>query len=302
MSEKHKVPAETEEKYLSALEKINASFAELKKEAEQGDKKLEPHRMEAQASDTMEKINASFAAVQQKAAKRDKKEDKEWLWNLAAGILTVLLILATVTFIVMIYRGSSQDGNDAEHTPAVQITETEETKTTERSSEDTEKESEKASEGTGTEKQTEAESGETAAAEAGRVIPEEYEAILNEKEKEEWKGRKTDSSRLFVQMNQKLNLDGDGNVYLRLINPPYSAFDIQIRVYIQDDPETVLFQSEVLEPGTILEYADFDSVPEPGEYAAGVEYTVYDKKGNKIGTHEVSVELSTQGQQGAAGE
>jgi len=302
VSENHKVPADTEEKHLSALESINASFAELKKEAQQGNRRLEPRRMEAQASDTMERINASFAAVQREAAKQEKKGDKEWLWNLATAILTALLILATVIFIVIIYRGGSQDGNDTEHTPAVQITETEETKTTESGSEDTEEVTENASEGTETEGQTEAESGETAAEDAGRTIPEEYEAILNEKEKEEWIGRKTDNSRLFVQMNQKLNPDKDGKVYLRLINPPYSAFNIQIRVYIQDDPETVLYQSEVLKPGTILEYADFDSVPEPGEYAAGVEYTVYDDKGNKIGTHEVAVELSAQEQQGAAGE
>lgn len=290
MGEKHERTADTEKRRLSALESIDASFAALKKQAEEEKRKPEPYRAEGRSSETMEKINASFAERREAAKGAGEKEDREsgteLAWKLAAGALTVVLVAAVIIFIVMVYQGSSRDGDGGGTMPAVQSTEPE-----------------AATEPGGGRTET-AEETETAAGteSAGRVIPEEYETILTEEEIEEWKNRETDNSRLFVQMNQKLRIASDKKVYIRLINPPYSAFGIQVKVYTQDDPETVLYQSDILEPGTILEYAEFGSSPEPGQYAAEVEYTVYDKDGNKIGTHEVAVEITAEAQQDAAGQ
>lgn len=324
MEENHNIPSDTQKEQLSALESINASFAALKEEASRDGKKLVSHDMETKSSGTIDKINASFAAARRAAAPAEKEEEDSQhggVWNVITGILVVVLIAAAVLFLVVIHRGIRQGEGDAAHTPAVQETDTEgqsengrqedwaDTGTEKDGTPETQvkADGEQADAQTETEQTdgqpgTQAEAGQTEAAGAGRAIPEEYETILNEEEKEEWKNRETDSSRLFVQLNQKLNVDKNRNAYLRLINPPYSAFYIQIKIYEQDNPETVLYQSDSLKPGTILEYAEFDSVPEPGQYGAEVEYTVYDKDGNKVGTHEVAVDMTVQEQQEAAGQ
>lgn len=301
MEEKHKTSSDIHERRLSALESINASFASMKEEAEKEHKKLEPRRREAQPSGTMDKINASFQeALSQEKEKKKNGGDVEFIWTLAAGILVTVLIVAVVIFLVMLYRGSVQDSRDRENTPAVQISDSEEPSAEESVSTNAGEETGTESSGTETIGTETADRRETEDME--RAIPEGYESILNEKEIEEWKNRETDNSRLFIQMNQKLNINDEGKAYLRLINPPYSAFNIQVKIYAQDNPEEVLYQSEVLEPGTILEYADFDSIPSPGQYEGGVEYTVYDKDGSIIGTHEVAVEITAQEQQEAAGQ
>lgn len=301
MGEKHSTTSDSRKEGLSALESINASFAELKEQAARGNTSLDSYKRQTASSSTLEKINASFAAAQKEAGRskgqNSRKSQVDFMWNVITGVLVTAMIVATVIFVIVIRKGSTPE-NPSDQTQPVQTTESQ-TVSTEPPSEtasesQTETESASATE-TESERQTEQEN-------VSREIPEEYASILSDDEKKEWESRQADSSRLFVQINQKLNAAEDGNVYLRLVNPPYSAFNIQIKVYIQDAPDTVLYQSDIMEPGNILEYAEFDNLPEPGEYTAGVEYTVYGSDGNKIGTHEVAVDLTVQTQQAAAGE
>lgn len=312
MGENHNMSSGPQKGQMSALESINASFVNLKEEAAREKKSLEPYKLRVEHSSTVDRINASFAAAQKEAERRGRRNDREtqvnFLWNVITGVLVAALVISTVVFLVMIYRGHTEEEEGVNPPPAVTMSETNTERQSEESEELTESQTAAADteETSGTEtageQDTEEETAQTEQGDTPREIPEEYEDILTDNEKEEWKSRAADSSRLFVQMNQKLNVDGDQKVYIRLVNPPYSAFDIQIKIYTQDDPDTVLYQSEILKPGEILEYAEFENIPEAGDYTAGVEYTVYDSGGNRIGTHEVAVDITVQGQQEAAGQ
>lgn len=308
MGENHNMSSDKQKEHLSALESINASFTSMKEEAAKEKKSLESYKPRVESSGTVDRINASFAEAQKDAAKSSRRNEREsqvnFVWNVITGILVTALIVSTVVFLVMIYKGHDQNRENEDNSPAVQMSDTDTESQTADSGMMTE--SQTAESGTETEMSSEEDTGgetaQTEQADTPREIPEEYDSILTDNEKEEWKNRAADSSRLFVQMNQKLNVAGNKKVYLRLINPPYSTFDMQVKIYTQDDPETVLYQSGILKPGEILEYAEFENIPEPGDYAAGVEYTVYDENGNKIGTHEIAVDITVQEQSGAAGE
>lgn len=314
MEEKKQNILDTQEQKLSALESINASFAAMKKDASKYQKERESVNVRKEGLHALDEINASFAEKRGKLKAPAENEKAvgsriSLMWNLVSGVLILIIIISTVALVSMVYRGTgereevqtgetsvTQNTGDTEQNPD----RTGETGETEQNPEETAEtgETEPNSEETGetgeteqTEKQTEAVSESNG---IRYTIPEEYEDILTEKEKEKWRTREKDPSRLFVQINQKMEITDRENVYLRLINPPYSALKIQVKIYMKEEPDTVLYQSDIVEPGTVLEYVPFAQVPEDGEHAAEVEYTVYDEEGNRLGTHKMAIDITVK--------
>lgn len=68
MGEKHSTTSDSRKEGLSALESINASFADLKEQAARGNTSLDSYKRQTASSSTLEKINASFAAAQKRRA------------------------------------------------------------------------------------------------------------------------------------------------------------------------------------------------------------------------------------------
>lgn len=122
-------------------------------------------------------------------------------------------------------------------------------------------------------------------------IPAEYQEILTEQEQLEWKEKETDPTQVFIQINKSVDVRDMTNVGLRFINPPYSAYGIQLKIYQNDLPDQILYQSEVIEPGTILNQVAFLGTVIPGSHAATAEYMAFDKEGNVIGTYNVDLTI-----------
>lgn len=270
----------------------------------------------------LDAINASFAAQRTKmgtekgkakpaSAKKDKKPaggkkknsgNEDLKWNLITGLLVLVIIVVAAVIVVTLYQSSRAQGQaGTQQTEGVGQTEdtaqgSQNTENENETSEnaqaqtdhDAESDQNQETEGTGDE-----ETGDTDQTEAQTqgVVPEEYTSILTEEEQKEWKEKQKDSSRVFIQLNQKVEITDMENVYLRLINPPYSVFTIQVKVYPEDAPENILYESDRVAPGTVLEYVPFSGTLDGGSHPAKVEYTVYDEDGNELGTHVVDITL-----------
>lgn len=135
----------------------------------------------------------------------------------------------------------------------------------------------------------------TAAAAADSLSGEEskapYDDILTEAEKKEWAEKKTDSENVFIQLNTKISLQADGkDAYIRLINPPYSSYSFKVVIFLDSDESDVLYGSEQIAPGTVLEYVDFNKGVAKGTHAATVRYEFY-SDGSEVGTQDVPVTL-----------
>lgn len=124
---------------------------------------------------------------------------------------------------------------------------------------------------------------------------EKYQDVLTEEEKTEWREKKADSDEVYIQINTRIPLKtASHKADIRLINPPYSKYKLQVEIQSSDEAKTVWYQSEVLEPGTIIETADFLESLKPGEYDATVKYTFFDQEEKEIGAHPVAVKIEAE--------
>lgn len=121
------------------------------------------------------------------------------------------------------------------------------------------------------------------------------ESILSEEEQEKWASTGLDEDNIYVELNSKIYLE-ESKAYLRLINPIYSTYYYSITIYPQGEEETILYQSEKIAPGTILEAVMLTAEPSEKQYAAVVKYYVYDGEGNELGSHPVNAEFTTEEQ------
>lgn len=258
---------------LSALEELNAAFERRRKEGIKAEEIEGSHDETPGESTELDALNAAFLS-RRAAAKPEKKEksNQDLIWNLISVVLVVIIVVAICIAFFVISRGMQLQSTPGETETTVQT----ESKGTETGQADT--------------NSTETSGGETAAESepVNRTVPAEYEGILTGNEKNEWESREEESGRLFVQLNQNITIEDIEQVYLRLINPPYSMYNFSVKIIVGDK---VLYESELLSPGTVLEYVPFSQTLEAGSYSGKAEYQIYDNDGNSMGSYEVDVML-----------
>lgn len=292
-TERTDIEENTEKKPMSALDAINASFAAQKKEL--GTKK-EPGRPSSVQS---RKESDRPQKKTQKKKQDPKKEDMKW--NLLTGLLVLVIIVVGAVIVFTLYKSRQAEGQGSQTgqaTESAALTENRENQESQNNGDSENKSSEnKETENTETQnKQTESgqeteSTGETESEKTAGVVPEEYLSVLTEDEQKDWKEKEKDSSRVFIQLNQKVEITDMSRVYLRLINPPYSVFTIGVKVYTESSPESILYESDRIAPGTVLEYVSFTGSLDAGSHPSKAEYTVFDEDGNELGTHVVDITL-----------
>lgn len=119
----------------------------------------------------------------------------------------------------------------------------------------------------------------------------DYSDILTEEEKKRWEEEKGEESELFVEVNTEIPVSYPSmEATLHLINPPYSRHDFKIEIYISGQPEQVLYESDRIVPGTVVEDVTFLETLETDTYPVSICYTFY-KGEETIGLHVVAAEL-----------
>jgi hypothetical protein len=129
------------------------------------------------------------------------------------------------------------------------------------------------------------------ATKTGAKPSEDYAKFLTEEEKERWEEGTGEEDELFVEVNTEIPVSSSSmEAILHLINPPYSKHDFEIEMYISGEPDQVLYRSDRIVPGTVVEQVTLLETLENDTYPVSICYTFY--KGEKtIGLHVVAAEL-----------
>jgi|GEM_PF-1120844 len=123
-----------------------------------------------------------------------------------------------------------------------------------------------------------------------------YEDILTEDEQAEWTSKSIQTGEAIFQLNLKIPVDAQtGRAEIRLAHPPYS--DFVCKVSLRDvESGILLYESEKIIPGTLIQYITLSETMAIGEYDAIVEYTFLDGKDKIHGTYDVEVVLDVKKQ------
>ena len=117
--------------------------------------------------------------------------------------------------------------------------------------------------------------------------------ILSDEERVKWQNMEVQEGKLYIELNSKIEVN-DKNANIRLVNPIYSAYTISIQVWEKEDENNLLYESEKLKPGTILETIRLSRALSTDEYKGVVNYIIYDNEGNEKSTYPIDVRLIKQ--------
>ena len=122
----------------------------------------------------------------------------------------------------------------------------------------------------------------------------QYENYLSSEEQEQWKTKEIDPDELFIQVNTKVTVDEKTQeAVLHLVNPPYSAYELSVEIYLSEDSEQILYHSERITPGTLVETFEMAGSLKEGMYPVIIRYTFYDGE-ETLGSHLVAGEFLVQ--------
>lgn len=114
--------------------------------------------------------------------------------------------------------------------------------------------------------------------------------ILTEEEKQEWEMTPVDDTGVFLDVITRWELEpGEKTIFLRLVNPPYSAYPLKVEIYLENAPQDILYSSKLLKPGEYITYAELKKTVEAGSHEAILHYYFYrdEKMEYLLGQYEV---------------
>ena len=119
-----------------------------------------------------------------------------------------------------------------------------------------------------------------------KIVP----VILTSEEQEKWMNMEAQKGKFYIELNTRIKVD-DTKAYIRLINPIYSAYTFSIQMWEKGDKTNLLYASEKLMPGTILEAVNLTRPLTSEEHEVVVNYVVYDEAGEESDSYPVDVKL-----------
>lgn len=118
-----------------------------------------------------------------------------------------------------------------------------------------------------------------------------YQDILTEEEQAAWKSRDVQKGEVIFQLNLEIPVNTEtSQAEIRMINPPYSDFICRV-LLLEEESGIVLYESEEMIPGTLIQYITLSETLAEGKYDAVVSYTFLDGKDKVYGTYDVEVTL-----------
>ncbi len=122
----------------------------------------------------------------------------------------------------------------------------------------------------------------------------EPSAFLTKEQKEDWTEKEVDDSQVFIQFSSELEvLAGSTQLNLQLVNPPYSAYDMVVQVVMQHNSSDILYRSDLLNPGDVLETVELSTMLESGNFPILMQYSFYEEDGETfVGEYEMEADIN----------
>ena len=112
----------------------------------------------------------------------------------------------------------------------------------------------------------------------GGILHEGVIPGYTEEEIKEILQRKADESTFSFEINSRpIFKDGKSEGNLRIANPPYNVYSIEVEIKLDENGKTV-FKSGKIEPNHYIEYAKLTKRLKAGEYNATATINAYDTK------------------------
>lgn len=121
-----------------------------------------------------------------------------------------------------------------------------------------------------------------------------YQGVLTSEEIEAWNNTKVQRGAVYLKLRTQVPVSQRRVANIRVVNPPYCAYDYRFTIS-ENDTEEILYESEGITPGTVVEQVSMNRQIEHGQTEATVTYTFY-RHGEEeaVGTREVQVVLDTE--------
>lgn len=119
-----------------------------------------------------------------------------------------------------------------------------------------------------------------------------YMSILTEEERAAWEELEQEKGKAYVQINLRVIIDSQGKADLRLINPLYSSYKQKMKITLEGGDEPI-YQSEMLLPGTVVEFCDIKGLQE-GDHKAVAEFVFYDGDDVERGDYKLDIQLDVE--------
>lgn len=114
------------------------------------------------------------------------------------------------------------------------------------------------------------------------TISEGYPGGISKEEMEDAMQREADENYWSFDVNaEPVFKDGSSKGFLRIVNPPYNLYPIEVSIRLKDTNE-MLFQSGRLEPNHYIGYAKLEKKLKKGTYKASVEIKAFEKDSDKM--------------------
>lgn len=119
-----------------------------------------------------------------------------------------------------------------------------------------------------------------------------YRDILTDTEIEEWNTTDVQAGKVFLKLNTQIEVKSGDQAYIRLLNPPYCTYDYQFTIVKQGGG--LLYESEVLPPGSVQEYITLNTKIGDQAEKAWVNYSFYNSGEDELaGSKKVAVILDS---------
>lgn len=119
-----------------------------------------------------------------------------------------------------------------------------------------------------------------------------YKDILTDAEIEEWNTTEVQAGKVFLKLNTQIKVRSGNQAYIRLVNPPYCTYDYQFTIVKRGGG--LLYESEVLPPGSVQEYITLNTKIGDQAEKAWVNYSFYNSGENELaGSKSVEVILDS---------
>ena len=119
------------------------------------------------------------------------------------------------------------------------------------------------------------------------VIQEDF---LSSGERQKWKSGMTEEELIPIELNQQIEVHNQ-RAFTRIVNPVYSRYAVRVTIMLKENREEILYQSEKLSPGTVLEAVQLSRTLTAESNEAVIEYVIYDQEDKILGTYPVEAKL-----------
>jgi sortase A len=115
--------------------------------------------------------------------------------------------------------------------------------------------------------------------------------VLTDAEKQDWKMTPVEKGKAYIDINSKIPVSmSDSGATLRLVNPPYSDFIVEVEFKLKEN-EKIVYKTKPLNPGTILNTVKLDTKLTKGIHKVEVIYYFYNSSMKLQTTHSEDVEF-----------